>query len=186
MSPQKKSTKNAAYWDKLQELRDKARGIALQAEAAKAQDVAKDAGISKRTVYRYKAKGIPKTRVGRPTRLSKEMEAEVVEWVVQQDAHGWAPTDKEIAARCRIVLANHTGETVKKTAFQGHGFLRRFKKRHGQLARRTEQSITPARLLGASESKLRPWMEEWVCDVKELGLKPRNVYNADETGLLLK
>jgi hypothetical protein len=120
----------------------------------------------------------PKSEATHPAQLlSKSQESRLVEWILRQEALGYAPPHSQVRATVTALLRQHGRETLI-----GVHWLARFVKRHPSIKAKIGRRQEASRF-----NCFTPTAVNWYFDIRESEygwIKPENTVNVDEGGIM--
>lgn len=123
--------------------------------------------------------------------LSHAEEKELVRWITRLTSTGYPPrhsTLVEMAEEIRKQRVRQINDdSIQLTNYEpiGKQWVPRFLRRHTELASIITRKIDAPRVKDTSQEALRKWFDELKRVVDEFGIKPKNIYNMDESGFAI-
>ena len=147
--------------------------------------------VPRRTLY-HRVKGNKKPRNQaheQAQNLTHAEEKELVRWIGLLTRSGYLPrysTLQRLAEIIRERRVKETGEVQTRVYDKiGEQWVRRFLARHPELASVRPRSIDAARVKDCTPERLRRWFDDLEKVIKEYNIKPKNIYNMDESGFAI-
>jgi DDE superfamily endonuclease/Tc5 transposase DNA-binding domain len=148
--------------------------------------------ISRSTLY-DRLNGKPPRNKAHETEqlLSHAEEKELVQWITRLTITGYPPrydTLREMAEEIRkrrVKNINQDGLELVKYDDIGKQWVPRFLRRHPELASVRPRSIDAVRIKDTSPERLQRWFDDLEKAVMEYNIKPKNMYNMDESGFAI-
>ena len=110
--------------------------------------------------------------------LSKASEDKVVEWIIRQEALGYAPTHRNVRYVCiKLLQLENRGESLKL----GKNWMARFLGRNSSVKTKIGRRLDYKRVHAANPDNVNAFFDRretfaWIL--------PQNTYNADEAGIM--
>ena len=149
--------------------------------------------VRRRTLYdRVNGNRKPRNKAHESDQLLTEAEEkELVRWITRLTATGYAPrhaTLREMAEEIRkrrVKQINSDDMILIKYDGIGKHWIHRFLRRHPELASVKPRSIDAPRVKDTSPERLTKWFEDLRTTIEEFNIRPKNMYNMDESGFAI-
>ena len=149
--------------------------------------------VPRRTLYdRVKGNKKPRNQAHEPNQnLTHMEERELVRWITRLTISGFPPRYATLQQLAEIIRNRRVKEAgdgeVQVTVFNkiGEQWVRRFIARHSELSSIRPRSIDVSRLKDPSPERLQRWFDDLEKVLVEFNIKPKNMYNMDESGFAI-
>lgn len=109
----------------------------------------------------------------------------IVRWIKGLDAKGFPPrTDMVITLARQLMKATQQNSSIEDIDIGKH-FITRFLNRHPELTSKFTRQINKQRVMGEEASYIRKCGERLRVVMEKRKIKPHNMYNMDEKGILM-